>query len=422
MNIRLLLLSIILLIFNLARAQNDSLKVLFLGNSYTASYNLPQIVADLSATNNKSLIFDSHTPGGNLLWYFANPGPQYDITAINKIKSTNWDYIILQEQSTVPTIDHYRYNYMYPAIQSLYDSITFYNECSKVVLFMTWGRQNGGIFCSPDNYCSPDFTDFNHMQDSLESAYTEAADLDNILVAPVGIAWKNVLNDTNLVLHSADESHPNYHGSYLAANVFYNLFWQEKPQNHLSNSNISIQLANYLGDIADSTVFKSNSNWNMDAYNIVSDFSFSTMQNTTTFLNHSQSRGNADYLWDFGDSNSDTVENPQHTYNNDGNYLVKLETKYCNATDTSSNIVQILWNGVNYDNSTGFAKIYPNPASSKVFIEVADLLEIWIYNSNGELIHKQFENTINLNDFSKGTFILKIKTKTETIFKSLIKI
>lgn len=65
MKFRLLL---ILLVSGLAVfGQSLTKKVLFLGNSYTAVNNLPQMMADVAVSAGDSLWFDSNTPGGYTL-------------------------------------------------------------------------------------------------------------------------------------------------------------------------------------------------------------------------------------------------------------------------------------------------------------------------------------------------------------------
>jgi type II secretory pathway component GspD/PulD (secretin) len=92
----------------------DTLSVLFLGNSYCSVNNLPQLVQNLSASAGKTLIIDSNMPGG-----FTLTGHSSDPSSTAKISQGNWDYVILQEQSQIPTIDQFRYNDMYPAMGDL---------------------------------------------------------------------------------------------------------------------------------------------------------------------------------------------------------------------------------------------------------------------------------------------------------------
>lgn len=411
-------------IASVAKGQSDTLRVLFLGNSYTASNNLPQLVSDLADADNKELIYDSYTPGGTLLWHFANnmnTGNQLDTTALHKIKSDSWDFVVLQEQSIVPTIEHYRYNYMYPSVEKLKDTISHYNPCAKIMLFMTWGRQNGGMQCSPDNYCSPDFTDFSHMQDSLESAYMEAAALIDASVAPVGIAWKKVIEDTSTVLHSSDESHPNLKGSYLAACVFHAGLWDTSPVGLSYTSSLSSAQAEYLQKTADSVVFHSYSNWNMDAYDVSADFTFDLYQDSVQFTNQSQSRSPVNYYWDFGDGNTDTTKHPGHTYNDDGNYEVTLITDYCSCRDTSKQTITISTTGIEKNRFRENFEVFPNPVKDKlrlksdralgeITVEISDMFGQKVFR---ETIASKRVKTIHLENLSGGLYLINI-TSQET--------
>ena len=74
--------------------------VLFLGNSYTYVNNLPQITADIATSMNDTLLFDSNTPGGYTL-----QGHSTNATSLSKIMVGNWNYVVLQEQSQLPSFD-----------------------------------------------------------------------------------------------------------------------------------------------------------------------------------------------------------------------------------------------------------------------------------------------------------------------------
>ena len=47
-----------------AFGQGTTYKALFIGNSYTAFNNLPNLVANLADSSGDSLIYTAHTPGG----------------------------------------------------------------------------------------------------------------------------------------------------------------------------------------------------------------------------------------------------------------------------------------------------------------------------------------------------------------------
>lgn len=219
---------------------------------------------------------------------------------------------------------------MYPSVLKLVDTIRHYNPCAQPILFMTWGRKNGGMHCAND-YCSPEFEDFTHMQDSLESAYVEIGEISNSYISPVGIAWKKVIENTNIDLHTADESHPNINGSYLAACVFHSIFWSESPVgNSYFPSQIHDTLALYLQQVADSVVFTLQYDWNLSVTNPIADFDYIISNNTVTFNNLSESIGEASYFWNFDDGNFSLEQNPLYNYSQEGIYDVSLIVTYCN--------------------------------------------------------------------------------------------
>ena len=158
----------------------------------------------------------------------------------------------------MPTVDYYRYTMMYPGAAELRDSINNYNPCATVITFMTWGRRFGGQQCLGSD-CSPVFTDFNHMQDSLQSAYEEVSNLIGARCAPVGVAWKNVLADTSFVLHASDNSHPAMEGSYLSACVIYSTISRAPSAGLNYSGGLTAGASTYLQQQADQTVFNSSS-------------------------------------------------------------------------------------------------------------------------------------------------------------------
>lgn len=261
-----LLLTIILFLFKISFSQ-DEINVLFLGNSYTYVNDLPGMIEEIANNTNKKIYHESVTPGGCTLFQHVDSQ-----TSLGKIRKGNWDYVILQEQSQLPSIDYYRHNAMKPAYKSLYDSIMLYNPDAKVVGYMTWGRQYGGKQCvnfGQGVYCSADFVDFNHMQDTLTAAYCENAYATNSYVAPVGEAWKSALStNPEIILHSADQSHPSYDGSYLAACVFYAILWNESPIGIYHNNQIDENKATFLQSIAHDVVFSNLEKWNIKYENI----------------------------------------------------------------------------------------------------------------------------------------------------------
>jgi PKD repeat protein len=399
----------------------DTLRVLFLGNSYTSYNNLPQLVQSLSSSAGKTLIIDSNMPGGYPISSHLN-----DATTLSKISQGNWDYVVLQEQSQIPTIDFYRYNDMYPAMSDLKALVEQFNPCTRIITYMTWGRRFGGMQCDPTNtYCSPMFADFNHMQDSLTSAYTEISNLLNMQCAPVGVTWQNILNDTTLVLHSSDNSHPNLDGSYVAALTIYSSIWKQPSSGIAFNAGLSQTRALYYQQISDNTFFNSQNDWNVNINNPLANFSYSINGSAVTFTNTSSSNLNSplNFFWDFGDGNTSAFQNTNHTYTTSGTYTIKLIVSNCNFSDTITTTIQVGITSI-AENIVGDFSIYPNPTFNQINLKIDDKLLGSIYTVydntgksvlNGKIIAVQ--SVIELGELSRGIYLLSIGENFKQTFK-----
>ena len=131
-----------------------------------------------------------------------------------------------------------------------------------------------------------------------------------------------------------------------------------------------------------------------------------------------------DYIfnWDFGDGtllqNNNAIVFHEYSFN--GLYDVKLTAQHIN-TNCIDSLVQtdfVYCTGgpslsVMEDNSTW--KIYPNPINDKVEIHgIIGELRIDIYDSMGNFIKSSNENSIDLTDQPKGTYIVVIDSSHQT--------
>jgi hypothetical protein len=225
----------------------DTTRVLFIGNSYTYVNDLPGMFKSLSISLGKAVYTDMSAPGGySLEQHLSNPETQL------KISSGNWNFVILQEQSQMPAIEYYRYNFTYPSARRLDSIIKSHN--SGTMFFMTWGRRYGGIQCI-DTSCSPPFVNFSHMQDTISSAYRMIANELNASLCQVGNVWKQSVNtDSSVILWDADLSHPSLAGTYLSACSFYTKIFHSSPIGSEYNAGLPYATALYLQTIASNYV------------------------------------------------------------------------------------------------------------------------------------------------------------------------
>lgn len=180
-----------------------SLRVLFIGNSYTYVNALPSMVAGLATSAGRALDAHHVTAGGvTLEWHTQNAD------TLAALRESTWDIVVLQEHSIRPVQDTPK---MLEAAKTLQREIV--STGARTVLYMTWARQH-----------------FPEMQAGLARVYTGVAREIGATVAPVGLAWQAALAvDPALVLHTVDKSHPTPTGSYLAACVFYATFFDASP-------------------------------------------------------------------------------------------------------------------------------------------------------------------------------------------------
>lgn len=195
------------------------LRVLFIGNSYTYFNNLPQMVAELSklaksASKQKTIEAEMFTVGGATLKSLWESGK-----ALEVLKGGKWDYVVLQEQSTLglgPMVNgEVRINdpKTFHEYARLFDA-EIKKAGAKTVFYLTWARQNAP-----------------QTQAALTDAYLSIAKELNAIAAPAGIAWQTALKARpDFALHIEDKSHPNPAGSYLAACVFYATIYGQSPE------------------------------------------------------------------------------------------------------------------------------------------------------------------------------------------------
>jgi|GEM_PF-455000 len=201
----------------------DSLAVLFIGNSHTYVNDLPAMVRDLAASGGHPMVVDRSAIGGYTLWQHRG-----NAATLAKLAMRPWDVVVLQEQSQIPVIPWCRDNLMYPAATGL-DSLVR-AAGGRTLLYMTWGwnRQDESQ-CYQDS-CSIAFRDFFHMQDSVRVAFEGLGQLLDCAVAPVGEVWRRtVLADPFAPLWAGDDYHPALEGSYLGACTFYHELFGESP-------------------------------------------------------------------------------------------------------------------------------------------------------------------------------------------------
>lgn len=184
----------------------DTCKVLFVGNSYTYFWNLPQQLNAMAASRNIPLQAYQSTAGGtNLGQHWRS---EKKLRSRQIIQEKDFDIIILQDHSM-------------RAIEAPDSLIIFGQKMTDLIksrnaqpyLYMTWAR-----IWDP------------YMQKPIQKAYEVLGKETGAIVVPVGLAWEKARQlRPDLPLYDPDGSHPSPLGTYLTACVFFQVLTGESP-------------------------------------------------------------------------------------------------------------------------------------------------------------------------------------------------
>ncbi|MGC6428678.1 MAG: T9SS type A sorting domain-containing protein [Flavobacteriales bacterium] len=396
--------------------KSQTYDVLFLGNSYTFYNNMPSLVSSIANSFEDTLNFSSNTPGG---WQLANHAEQ-NSSSLQAINQQSWDYVVIQAQSQEPSFPPFQVEEQtYPAAESLVQSILENDSCTEPMFFMTWGRKNGDAV---NGVGYPTISTYQGMQSRLRNSYLEMGYDNNSSVAPVGMAWKRSIDENpDFELYTADESHPNLAGSYLAACVFYSSMFKKScvGSSYIPDGLDSIDAFN-LQTIASEVVLDSTQVWNLF------DVQSVEISNNGDEFDFNVFATNYDSItWDFGDGTSSNQIFVSHAFETNKEFEVTLSVYSKNGCDViqSSHFIDT-YNVSNIKELKKVSNIYPNPFSSHIYLDLNSLSTIELYSLKGDLVFKQqtSENVFDLRNLKAGAYFLRITSNSETetfkIFKS----
>ena len=399
---RLFILSISLLLSNLLLAQ-DTLRALFIGNSYMGVNNLPSMVSDLSTSLGDVLIIDSNTPGGQTFQnHAANP------INYQKMAAQPWDYIILQGQSQEPSFPFDQVNSQtLPYAVQLADSAKAIQPCSQVNYFMTWGRQNGDPQWDSINT-------FDKMNGRLRDAYLRIADSANAAVSPVGVAWKYVRDNYPVInLYQQDGSHPSLTGSYLAACVFYTSLFHKSSIGSAYNPGIDHADALLIQQIASAIVLDSLSTWKLihSDSTLQANASYSSIPGASLLSFTATANEAANFTWYFPDGSIETGPIIGFEYNL-SSYQVMLVAEGLCDTDT----VLIAVNNANAGLTATAPFQWKMTGPNTIEIGEEKIIAAEAFDVLGRKCPLEIENkgSTSLISFSSNASFIKIETANGT--------
>lgn len=192
-------------------------KVLIIGNSYTYFNNLPRMLEQIGQADKppRNLSCEMVVEGGATLKKTWDDGK-----ARKAIERGGWDFVVLQEQSTLGITYLVQGQSRIVASPRYAEFARRFDELirkvgGRTVMFAFWARENVPL------------------EDHNALAYYHfrvGKDL-GALIAPVGFAWQVAQKrDPRAALYQDDHSHPRPEGTYLAALVLYATCFGAVPQ------------------------------------------------------------------------------------------------------------------------------------------------------------------------------------------------
>lgn len=207
-----LLLSTLFMLLGCAYTLGQDINVLFLGNSFTYSYDIPGMFEQLATEAGVSVNVQSYAdPGIALGDWTGNTGHNGLQGSLNMINSTDWDYVIIQDNLGI-WVGNAPYQEGYDDVVENRNNILNNFACSEIIYFAGWcpvgGVQTGDseIACSQRIYNN--FIDINSNGGLNE------------IVSPVSLSWIDAMStNPGINLYYTDNVHPSVNGAYLTAST-----------------------------------------------------------------------------------------------------------------------------------------------------------------------------------------------------------
>ena len=187
------------------------LEVLFIGNSYTHTHDMPGVVSALGDRAGLSLDTTRLTTGGmDLQFHVENPD------TLEAINDKSWDYVVIQGHS-LDTIDQL------DSFLTHGQTLVQWVEAAgaQPLLYETWARAPAHPLYAAD-FFGPDNPD--EMQAVIREGYEMLSDLTGADIVPVGDAWQALWASEHIdsiFPWGGDDHHPSEEGAYLTASVFF---------------------------------------------------------------------------------------------------------------------------------------------------------------------------------------------------------
>ncbi|WP_452602096.1 T9SS type A sorting domain-containing protein [Pontimicrobium sp. MEBiC06410] len=386
-----------------SQTENTPLDVLFVGNSITYFNNLPQTFEAIAEEQGYQIDLDQHTPGGTGFVHHVNNAALYQ-----KFRDRTWDYVVLQPGSNESPGFSYSIDQTIERGKQLRDSILKYSPCASIYYYeIAYGIVD-------DTQAS--FDQYLERSQLIKDNITQMSNETGIPLAPVGECFKTSMltDDSEFLWGGYGDIHPNAKGSFLGACTFYNALFKKEIINSNVNAGLTNEEANYFRGIAQDVMLNNLDDWNISSLTATALFTIEAVNDgSVNFINQSSNYDADAVLWDFGDGQTSTDINPNHTFdfNAASTYQVVLTvSKNCKEHHHILNITQEQLSVNTYELVSNDIKVLPNPTTDFVTITSNNNYDLEVYNLLGAKVlkTKAYNNKhINLKSLQKGVYLFR---------------
>lgn len=161
----------------------------------------------------------------------------------------------------------------------------------------------------------------------------------------------------------------------------------------------------------------------------VASYSYTATNLDVDFTDGSSAGAGATYLWDFGDGNTSTTQNPSHSYAAAGTYLSCLTISNSCGADSSCVSITVTDAATGLSNNwIDYIAVYPIPAQDLLTIDglkANENAQLRILNNLGQIVHQGQTNgksqmMIQVSDMAPGTYQLSINTESQVSSRSIV--
>lgn len=289
------------------------MNVLFIGNSFTHMNSMPVMFEKLAISKNVKINVLMSAKSNHTFKMHSERADLYE-----DIDKAKWDYVILQGFSRELSYGNEHIDTaVIPYFQKIVDTLYKNNPCVKLLLYMTWGYENGYAYMN-------EIGTYEDMSASIESGYRYLAEKYNLAIVPVGNVWKEIRKQyPDYGLYQKDEHHPTKIGSYVTASSFYSAIFRSSPEGGYA-AGIDDNVALSIQKTAYGYVRNHLKEYKLDRDILDVDYKF-TKDGKYEVVCSANFPGSTSLQWDFGDGNLVSDQpNVTHYYDNYGHYRVKL--------------------------------------------------------------------------------------------------